>query len=76
MDDPIAESYHCHHRLTEGCIKVASIDQEAIHVAVFLRMAQLVDRDDVGCNVRAALDSGLEDALYRQLASEVTLERL
>jgi len=74
--DSVAESHHHHHRFAERDIKIARVSQEAEHIPAFLRMAELVNRNDVRSNVNAALDGGLEGALNRQLAREVSPERL
>ena len=65
-----------HHRFAKRDIKIAGVSQETEHISAFLRMAELVNRNDVRRNVRATLYGGLEGTFYRQLAREISPERL
>jgi hypothetical protein len=76
MYDSVAKGHHRHHRFAERDIKIAGFSQETEHISAFLRMAELVNRNDVRSNVRATLYGGLEGTFYRQLAREISPERL
>lgn len=64
MDQPIAETHHNHHRLTEGLFKITGLNQKLIDVTAFLWLAKLIYGYNVGGNIGTTLDSSLESPFY------------
>ena len=63
MYDPITEPCHSHHRLAKRNVEVPGFSQETVYVAALLRMAQLVNGNNVRGDVRTALNGSLEGSV-------------
>lgn len=75
VHDAIAQSDQIPERVREGGPQVPRLGQQSKQVALRLRTAEVVDRDDVACDVGATLNGSLECPFYGKLRREVATER-
>lgn len=64
MNQPIAKANQSHHILSKIRFEITSLLQELIYIAAFLRVAQLVNGDNVSSNIGTAFDSSLKSPFY------------